>query len=440
MPKGLIKNFLISIVSFLFFAAPMFFVQAAETMNFENACGEPPQGSKPACSGNVVKVKVGDMVASPNKGCTDGKQFAGCRIEGSDCVSNGVYQDCSAINVCCADQYKIGSDDQANCSQEDVVECGASAEALPPKGGLFSYKCVDPGACKGNIVAGANCPQGVSGKVCCQQARCVKSSSSAGGTATKPPSEFKLTNPLGNTTSIPVILGRIIKTFLGILGGIALMVFVYGGLMWMTARGDQSQVKKGQDALKAATIGLFIVIFSYTLAGYLVTALTSEQTIIAAEEGRATAEKPTEASNQAATVSSQLKEAEQKQQQGQAGAVQAGQSAGIPEQTSNCGSLKGQAYLDCISSSGQSLYNTPNPMPNLPGGQKDCKFAPDPNKCSTIGWKTICNEKVFDTGYGAYNKMSCATQSECTGKGGTIINTANFGNNCGAGSVCCKAP
>lgn len=361
-----------------------------------------------------------------------------------DCVAGttkvGCYQDKNGniVGICCADQYKVGSSDNVKCTNDTAVECQVGDTAGSSLG-LYSYRCVAPGACEGSDLGQANCKQGVSGAVCCRMPKCGKDTSTATQAATKPPSEFKLANPLG-TTSIPVILGRIIKTFLGILGGIALMVFVYGGLMWMTARGDSGQVKKGQDALKAAAIGLFIVMFAYTLAGNLVSFLSSEQTIIAAEEGRTTTEKPTVAGSQAATVSSQLQESQQKQAAGQAGAAAAGQAAGVPPQSTNCNSLKGQAYLDCISASGQSLYNTPNPQPNLPGGQKDCKYAPDPNQCSTIGWKTICNQKVFDTGYGAYNKMDCFTQAECTSKGGTVIKTSSFGNNCSGGGVCCKVP
>ena len=440
MQKTLIKFLITSFLSFLFLVGWAFFTQAKEGY-YGTLCGEEFEKQKPPCSGTVIKVDVADMESKPEKGCPDGKKFGGCISLNSDCVANGLNQLCTAVNVCCVDQYKVGTTDNVKCTSESAVECQVGATA-PSSLGLFSYKCVAPGACEGENLGQANCKQGISGAVCCRMPKCGKETTTAsGGTATKPPSEFKLTNPLGNTTSIPVILGRIIKTFLGIVGGIALMVFVYGGLMWMTARGDSGQVKKGQDALKAASIGLFIVIFSYTLAGYLVTALTSEQTIIAAQEGRSTnTEKPTEAGSQAATVSSQLKEAEQKTQQGQAGAVQVGQDAGIPSQPTNCGSLKGQAYLDCITAGGQALYNTPNPTPNLPGGQKDCKYAPDPDQCSTIAWKTICNQKVFDTGYGAYNKMSCASQTECTSKGGTVVKTSSFGNLCGSGSVCCKAP
>lgn len=432
---------------------------------YETACGEAYEAQKPPCSGTAVSADPGDVQNKPDKGCTAPKKFAGCIKNGSDCMLSGLNQLCTIISVCCVDQYKIGSEDQANCTQEDVVECGASTP-WPAKGGLFSYKCVDPGGCAGTVVAGANCPQGISGKVCCQLSKCVKATA-APATATKPPSEYKLTNPLG-VTDISVILGRIIKTFLGIVGGIALMVFVYGGVMWMTARGDASQLKKGQEALKAATIGLFIIMFSYTLAGNFVAFLTSEQTQTAQEANRGGAAPPTAAqAQQVQTIQSAQAQAAE-QQAGQSAAAAAGQQAGVSTPPADCSKLTGKPYTDCLEGSaagwigsGQSLYTTPGQQTGMPGGQKDCKG--DPN-CSQVAWITVCNEKVFDTGYGTYNNLGCRTpdacaagsilSSNCQGltaafSGGVFasfvsnncskIAMGSFGNNCGSGKVCCKS-
>ena len=90
----------------------------------------------------------------------------------------------------------------------------------------------------------------------------------SGGTDSTGPApkgqSFELQNPL-KTTSIPVILGNVISMFLGIVGALALAAFVYGGVMYMTARGNTEQVKKAVDTIKSAVIGLLIIAFSYTL-------------------------------------------------------------------------------------------------------------------------------------------------------------------------------
>jgi hypothetical protein len=369
--------------------------------------------------------------------------FIGCFLPtGEDPNCSNCYQQCCTGS----ETYNGPANTTNSCFPQAATECGNGASDG------FAYKCFEAGTCNlyvGSeiITPGTGSAKVCSTGVCCKLPRCPDTSNKASA-AVKPPSEYKLANPLG-TTSIPTILGKIIKTFLGIVGGIALMVFVYGGLMWMTARGDQGQVKKGQDAIKAAATGLFIIIFAYTLAGYLVTALTSEQTIIASQEGRGTTETPTQANQQAATIGSQLKESEQKQEQGQAGAGQAGAQAGItptPGQTqpSACENLTGMEKIKCeqgelagFLGSGQAAYNTPNPGAGLPGGQKDCTGNPN---CSQVGWITVCNEKVFDTGYGTYNNASCMAQADCTSQKGTVLKTLLFGSQCGVGNVCCKVP
>jgi hypothetical protein len=45
----------------------------------------------------------------------------------------------------------------------------------------------------------------------------------------------------------------------GIVGGAALIVFIYGGFKMLTSAGNDEAVKKGKDALVAAVIGLIIV-------------------------------------------------------------------------------------------------------------------------------------------------------------------------------------
>ncbi|MFA6161575.1 MAG: pilin [Patescibacteria group bacterium] len=437
---------------------------------------------------------------------SDYPKLAACALE-FDANANKEW------HLCC--QHSIDGA-PSECISESVVQCSVGMTA-PSDAGLYSYKCVEPGACKGEDVGKANCMQGLNGATCCKIPKCAAQPS--GSTATKPPTEYKLTNPLGDTVSIPVLLGRMIKTFLGIVGGIALLVFVYGGVMWMTARGDSAQVKKGQEALTTAVIGLFIVMFAYTLAGSFVSFLTSEQRDIAAEEGRTAVEAPTVADQNASSIAAQQAAAEQDVQAGQDAAVSAGAASGVnippiggcdspsltqdqqkgcatfictsmPTQEDQAACLQGYAQgtgenlcdlyktsaeknackaAEAINAaqnfvgSGQSLYNTPNTQAGQTGGQADCKYAVDPDKCSTVGWKTVCNETVFDTGYGSYNDVSCATpdscqqgsilNSDCDGLIQTFVGTVNeaivtlscnkislgsFGNKCGTGKVCCK--
>lgn len=49
---------------------------------------------------------------------------------------------------------------------------------------------------------------------------------------------------------------------LSVVGTLSLGAFVYGGLVFLTSAGNQAQVKKGMDIIKAAVIGLVIVFAS----------------------------------------------------------------------------------------------------------------------------------------------------------------------------------
>lgn len=83
-----------------------------------------------------------------------------------------------------------------------------------------------------------------------------------------------LINPLGET-DVRVILGRVISAALSIVGTLALLMFVYGGVLWMTSRGDTKQVTKGKDTITWAVLGLVIIFASYTLVNALISGITT---------------------------------------------------------------------------------------------------------------------------------------------------------------------
>jgi len=82
-----------------------------------------------------------------------------------------------------------------------------------------------------------------------------------------------LNNPLGNTAEakdVRLIIGRVINGVLGVVGSLALIMFVYGGLLWMTSGGNDEKVKQGKDVLVWATLGLFIIFASYALVNFII--------------------------------------------------------------------------------------------------------------------------------------------------------------------------
>jgi len=73
----------------------------------------------------------------------------------------------------------------------------------------------------------------------------------------------------GELAQLPCLLetfGNIAQVILGLTGGLALLMFVYGGFMMLSSGGAEDKVKKGKDALMAAIIGIAIIL----LTGYLI--------------------------------------------------------------------------------------------------------------------------------------------------------------------------
>ncbi len=92
-----------------------------------------------------------------------------------------------------------------------------------------------------------------------------------------------LINPIGGkngtdeekagVTSLNVIVGRLIKAALGILGSVTLLVFMYGGFLWLTSRGSSEKIKEGLDAMVYAGVGIFIIFSSYAILSTILNGL-----------------------------------------------------------------------------------------------------------------------------------------------------------------------
>ena len=78
---------------------------------------------------------------------------------------------------------------------------------------------------------------------------------------------LSLPNPLGNA-DLPALIGRVISTFLGMVGAISLVVFVFAGVRYMTAGGDEKAVTQAKDTMKYAFIGITIILFAYVITNF----------------------------------------------------------------------------------------------------------------------------------------------------------------------------
>jgi len=81
---------------------------------------------------------------------------------------------------------------------------------------------------------------------------------------------ISLKNPLTGIDTPQALIGQIINSLFGIIGSLALVMFVYGGLLWMTSSGSAEQVKKGKDIFIWAAVGLVVVFSAYSLVRFVI--------------------------------------------------------------------------------------------------------------------------------------------------------------------------
>jgi len=69
--------------------------------------------------------------------------------------------------------------------------------------------------------------------------------------------------------SVLPIVANIVNIVYGLIGVIFFILIIYGGILWMTAGGKDEQVKKAQNIIQRAAIGLLIVVLAYAITYFI---------------------------------------------------------------------------------------------------------------------------------------------------------------------------
>jgi hypothetical protein len=75
----------------------------------------------------------------------------------------------------------------------------------------------------------------------------------------------------GSPDDLSVVIGTVIKTALGVVGVVFLVLMVYAGYIWMIARGDEAKVEKAKDTIVNCIIGVVIVVGAYAITSFIIT-------------------------------------------------------------------------------------------------------------------------------------------------------------------------
>ncbi len=80
-------------------------------------------------------------------------------------------------------------------------------------------------------------------------------------------------NQIG-TMDVKILIARAIKGLLGVIGSLSLVMFIYGGILFMTDRGSGEQAGKARDILVWTSLGLAVIFAAYALVNFIFEAFT----------------------------------------------------------------------------------------------------------------------------------------------------------------------
>jgi len=167
-------------------------------------------GTEPVFAAACNKLSTGDMNDCPNT----------CRATNN--WNSGYGATLNGAQVCCCTGSATGSGGGASSA-------GGAGNQLCTKQGA-KYVCHNPVAC-----ASMGSPQ--DGYVCLQD-----------------------------------VIGRLIKAMFGIIGSVALLMFVWGGFLWLTAAGEERRITQGWNTMTWAVIGMGVLFGAYVIADFILKA------------------------------------------------------------------------------------------------------------------------------------------------------------------------
>lgn len=78
-----------------------------------------------------------------------------------------------------------------------------------------------------------------------------------------------LTSDPESDTDINVIIIAIINTILALTGVIFFIQMFYAGFRWMTARGNEEQIKESKQTIKSSIIGIIITLSAFIISNFV---------------------------------------------------------------------------------------------------------------------------------------------------------------------------
>lgn len=76
-----------------------------------------------------------------------------------------------------------------------------------------------------------------------------------------------------NDNNLMTTLNQIINVIIGVIGFIAVIVIILGGVQYTNSAGDSGKVKKAKDTIMYGIIGLVITLLAYSIVNFVLSSL-----------------------------------------------------------------------------------------------------------------------------------------------------------------------
>lgn len=82
-------------------------------------------------------------------------------------------------------------------------------------------------------------------------------------------------NQAGYNSNLPLttLIANVIQVILGLTGMACVILLVYAGILYLTAQGEDANVKKAKKLISGTIIGILIIVAAWALTRYVFTAL-----------------------------------------------------------------------------------------------------------------------------------------------------------------------
>ena len=74
----------------------------------------------------------------------------------------------------------------------------------------------------------------------------------------------------GNSENLKAAVTGIINGIVGVLGLVAVIVIIIGGVNYMTSSGDAGKVKKAKDTILYGVIGLVVCVLAFAIVNFII--------------------------------------------------------------------------------------------------------------------------------------------------------------------------